>query len=326
MANHEQRSRPSAGNLHTPKQSRRRKGRGQAPATIALVRAAYAIAEQSRPITVRGIAYKLFTQGHIQSMARNAVNKVSRHITKAREDGTIPWEWIVDENRVAERVTAWSNSGEIIQAAVNGYRRNYWLDQPEWLEVWSEKGTVRGVLRPILDRYGVTFRVMHGYTSATVIQAVAEETRRADRNLSILYVGDFDPSGLHMSLVDIPGRLRRYGAAGFAIHRLALTTEDVGNQSALPSFDLDTKKLDPRHGWFTSQYGNRGWELDAMDPRTLRERIEQRIRQSIEWTAWQRAIEIERREVESMQQFHQAWTESISGQDAKYLDGGPSCG
>jgi hypothetical protein len=69
--------------------------------------------------------------------------------------------------------------------------------------VWSEKGTVRGVLRPILDRYGVTFRVMHGYTSATVIQDVAEETRRADRKLSILYVGDFDPSGLHMSLVDM---------------------------------------------------------------------------------------------------------------------------
>jgi hypothetical protein len=126
MANHENMSRSRASTHHKPKQSRHQNGRGKAPATIALVRAAYDIAEQSKPITVRGIAYKLFTQGHIPNMSRNAVNKVSRHITKAREDGIIPWEWIVDENRVAERVNAWSNPDEIIQAAVNGYRRNNW--------------------------------------------------------------------------------------------------------------------------------------------------------------------------------------------------------
>ena len=50
---------------------------------------------------------------------------------------------------------------------INGYRRDYWNQQPVRVEVWSEKGTVRGVLQPVLDEYGVGFRVMHGFGSAT---------------------------------------------------------------------------------------------------------------------------------------------------------------
>ena len=37
------------------------------------------------------------------------------------------------------------------------------------VEVWSEKGTIRGVLKPVLDEYGVGFRVMHGFGSATEV-------------------------------------------------------------------------------------------------------------------------------------------------------------
>ena len=46
---------------------------------------------------------------------------------------------------------------------INGYRRDYWDQQPVRLEVWSEKGTIRDVLQPVLDEYGVGFRVMHGF-------------------------------------------------------------------------------------------------------------------------------------------------------------------
>jgi hypothetical protein len=34
---------------------------------------------------------------------------------------------------------------------------------------FSLKGTIRGVLQPVLDEYGVGFRVMHGYGSATAV-------------------------------------------------------------------------------------------------------------------------------------------------------------
>ena len=73
--------------------------------------------------------------------------------------------------------------------------------------MWSEKGTVRGTLAPVLNKYGVTFRVMHGYGSATALHAIAEASAVSDKPLTVLYVGDWDPSGLHMSEIDLPDRL-----------------------------------------------------------------------------------------------------------------------
>ncbi len=289
-----------------------RRGRGKSEKSLALIAAARESAERVQPITVRGIAYKLFATGHVASMSRNEVARVSRLLTDAREQGIIPWAWLVDESRGAERVNTWSSPEEIISAAVQGYRRDYWADQPEWVEVWSEKGTVRGVLRPVLDALGVTFRVMHGFGSATAINDIAAETRRADKPLTIFYTGDWDPSGLFMSESDLPGRISRYGGS-CRIERIALTAEDL---PGLPSFEAATKARDPRHHWFTSRYDQRCFELDAMDPGVLRARVESAIKGLIDVNLWNRAVEVEAAEVESMRQFHAAW--SNSRQDAKY--------
>ena len=306
--------------LAIPDTAPKRRGRGQSDSSIALVSAAYEIARDTRPITVRGIAYKLFTAGFIANMSKNETAKVSRLLTRAREEGVIPWEWIVDETRQTERVNTWSSTDAIIHAAVNGYRRNYWQDQPNWVEVWSEKGTVRGVLRQVLEHFGVPFRVMHGFGSATAVNDLAAETQRADKPLTILYVGDWDPSGLYMSAVDLPGRIARYGGR-CQIIRIALALQDVGEGTDLPSFDVATKANDARYKWFVDRYGIRCWELDAMDPNDLRERVQNHIAQLIDAPAWQRATEVEGVEVASMQEFHASWKASISGQDGKYVEG-----
>lgn len=282
-----------------------KRGRGRAKSTLAFIEACKEILEVEQPTSVRAVAYRLFTRGLIPNMGVNSTNKVSRILKDAREDGDIPWEWIVDETREAERSNRWSSPDEIIQAAVDGYRRDYWQEQPAWIQVWSEKGTVRGILAPVLKEYGVTFRVMHGYASATVVNDIAEETNNADRPLSVLYVGDYDPSGMHMSEVDLPNRLARYGGDA-DIQRIALTTEDVAD-GALPFFEASTKKADRRYQWFVRRYGTRAWELDAMPSHMLRQRVETAIRSMLDHDAWQHAMGVERIEVESMRLFHEQW-------------------
>lgn len=286
------------------------RGRGPAKSTLAFIDACREILEVEQPTSVRAVAYRLFTRGLIPNMGVNSTNKVSRILRKAREEGIIPWAWIVDETRGAERVNTWSSPDKIIQAAVNGYRRDYWQEQSAWVQVWSEKGTVRGILAPVLKKYGVTFRVMHGYASATVVNDIAEETADAERRLTVFYVGDYDPSGMHMSEVDLPGRLSRYGGdADF--RRIALTDEDVSDP-ALPYFEASTKKGDRRYQWFVERYGKRAWELDAMPSHMLRKRVETAITSMLDHDAWNRAIEVERAEVESMHLFHQSWLERVS--------------
>lgn len=292
--------------------------RGKSKASLALVDTAVEILSEIQPATVRAVCYRLFTAGLIPDMRKRSTNKVGVQLVWAREQGMLPWGWIVDETREAERAQQWASTDEIIDAAVRGYRRDYWQDQPNWLEVWSEKGTVRGTLAPVLWKYGVTFRVMHGYGSATALHDIASESSRSDKPLTVFYVGDFDCSGMHMSEVDIPKRIQRYNGAA-TIRRIALALEDVGPASDLPHFDADTKSGDSRYSWFVSRYGNRCWELDALSPVTLRQRVEDAIADMIDADTWNRSLMVERAEVEAMQSYSEQLKRCISGQASKYI-------
>ncbi|MGY4370889.1 hypothetical protein ACVW1A_006954 [Bradyrhizobium sp. LB1.3] len=88
---------------------RSRKGRGMAQWSRDLIDAMHAAAQAVKPITGRGIGYKPFTAGLIPSMARKEMQRVYRQLREAREQGIIPWEWIVDETRAIERVATWSD-------------------------------------------------------------------------------------------------------------------------------------------------------------------------------------------------------------------------
>jgi hypothetical protein len=270
-----------------------------------LIDASYLILEEIQPASVRAVCYKLFTMGIIPNMSKGSTGRVSKKLVYAREQGLIPWEWIVDETRAADKTQTWKDTSSIITAAVNSYRRDYWQEQPYRIEVWSEKGTVRGTLSPILDEYGVTFRAMHGYSSATVINEIAEESNRSDKPLIAFYCGDFDPSGKHMSDIDLPRRLERYGA-NITIQRIALLDSDVFDGD-LPSFEAASKSGDTRFQWFINNFGNKCWELDAMSPVTLRECVQTSIVCKLDLDAWYRAIDIERVQKASLQQFHQSW-------------------
>jgi len=282
--------------------------RGLGKSTLTLIDAAGEILEAIQPTTVRSVAYKLFALGLIPNMGKNAVATVSRALTTAREAGAIPWAWIVDENRAPEYANTWDNADQRIDYAVRNYRRDYWQEQALRLEVWSEKGTVRGVLAPTLDEYGVTFRSMSGFASATVVYSIAEHSIADYRPMLALYVGDHDPSGRYMSDIDLPVRMARYGGA-VEIVRVALTESDLVD---LPSFDAATKKADARYRWFVERFGSRCHELDAMDPNDLRARIVQQIRSRLNLPAWERAIEVERAEVDSMRAFHAEWKRRTS--------------
>ncbi len=226
----------------------------------------------------------------------------------------IPWRWIVDETRDVEQVATWADPHDYVNTVMKSYRRDRWQQQPAWLEYWSEKGTVRGTLTPVLDEYGIAFRVMHGFGSATAVyQAAKDSMERVGKVLEVLYVGDWDPSGLYMSEIDLPARLERYD--GYVeIQRLALTAPDT--RSGLPSFPADSKSGDPRYRWFRQHYGARCWELDSLSPVVLRTRAEQAIRQRLDLAAWNRAEVAERAERESLVSILSAWP-SKSGQVSK---------
>jgi hypothetical protein len=282
-----------------------KKGRGRAQRSLDMIKAMHEIAEASQPITGRGVGYKLFSLNLTPSMSRNDMQRVYRLLKEAREEGTIPWEWIVDETRELEQVPTWDNPADFVRTVARSYRRDFWQQQPVRVEVWSEKGTIRGVLQPVLDEYGLGFRVMHGFGSATTINEVAQDDDV--RPLIILYIGDFDPSGLWMSERDIPERLERYGGDHVSIKRIALRRDDCNRLGRRPAFNVREKSKDPRAPWFRKTYGQLCWELDAMDPNDLRSRVEQQIKSYIEAEAWERCRIVDKAERESLRHVLDSW-------------------
>jgi hypothetical protein len=263
--------------------------------SLELIEAMHAAAKAAQPITGRGVGYKLFIAGFIPSMANNEMQRVYRLLRLAREQGDIPWEWIVDETRALERCSTWADPAEYARAVARSYRRDFWNQQPIRCEVWSEKGTVRGVLAPVLDHYAVGFRVMHGFSGATTVYDISQDDD--GRELIAPYVGDLDPSGMFMSEEDLPARLSRYDGDHVELRRIALTRRQV---DGLPSFPATDKRKDPRYRWFRANYGDRCWELDAMDPNDLRDCVEREIVKLIEPIAWQSCEIVNRAEQESL--------------------------
>jgi hypothetical protein len=254
-----------------------RRGRGLGRARQRLIAAAIEVLKEIAPATVRAVCYRLFTAGEIASMEVGETQRVGRALVWAREHEEIPWSWIVDETRAPERAATWESPEAFARAAVASWRPDPWQAQGRRVEVWSEKGTVRGTLAPVLRRYAIDFRVFHGFGSATALHAAAEQSIEDTRPTVVLYVGDWDPSGLHMSEVDIPARLARYGGGLEAFRRIALDVEDI-EDPALPFFPAASKRKDPRWRWFTARYGGRCWELDALSPVVFRERVAAMIR------------------------------------------------
>jgi hypothetical protein len=84
------------------------------------------------------------------------------------------------------------------------------------------------------------------------------------------------------------------------VRRLALTEHDVMS-GQLPFFTADSKRGDTRYPWFVRTHGTRCWELDAMDPNVLRQRVEQAIVRHIDRDRWARSKLAEKTEKESFQ-------------------------
>ncbi len=178
------------------------------------------------------------------------------------------------------------------------YRRDFWEHQPVRVVVISEKATVAGIIKPALEELGIPFMALHGYNSATKVYELAQDIQRDKRTHIFLYVGDYDCSGMHMSEMNLSERLTRYGASGFCLERIALIE---GDTTSLPWFEA--KKDDPRYRWYADRYGERAWELDAMNPNDLRDRVKMHTDKLIEILGrdvWERHKLTERAEQETV--------------------------
>jgi hypothetical protein len=107
-----------------------------------------------------------------------------------------------------------------------------------------------------------------------------------------------------MSECDLPDRFEKYDGDHVEINRIALTRDQV---VGLPAFPAADKRKDPRYKWFIQNFGDRCWEIDALDPNILRNRVEEEIKSLIEPEAWARCETVDRAQRNSLREFLTNW-------------------
>ena len=235
------------------------------------------IAQYNFSLTLRQIYYQLVSKQIIPNQQRY-YRQLSRLCVIGRDEGILPEGMFTDRLRQIEKSSSWLDLKDFMETVKNSYRKDIWINQDNYLEIWTEKDALREVIRPITDKWDVGFLVVRGQVSRTAIYEAYLRFKlnsHRGKKCHLFYFGDFDPSGLaiYQSLVE---RLQNFDGSVLPINfkRVALTINQI-NQYNLPQDPC--KQSDPNYGRFVKEYGDNVVELDALPPNVLKNLVESYI-------------------------------------------------
>lgn len=266
---------------------------GRHAKTQRIIDEAHAILTAFNPMTVRQVYYQLVSRQIVEN-SRSRYQAVSDALVDARLEGAIPWDWIEDRLRRPRSVAMWTDLVDFAWSARWSYRRDVWPTQPRQLEVWLEKDALSGIFEDALYDYRITLNVGRGYDGWSSIHH-ASKRYEGEKPVTVLYFGDFDPSGEDM-VRSLRERLERLGSSPEII-KVALSMEDV-ERYQLPS-DF-TKTTDTRRTAFVQQHGDVSVELDALPADVLRARLVEEVKKYMDLDALAKVIAQEDREREQL--------------------------
>ena len=189
--------------------------RGRAAKTIQLAEDAKRILTASRwPLTVRQLYYRLVGEGSIPKTVAS-YRALVRLVVRLREEGEIPWTRIVDNTRAILQPAVHDGLEELLRSTAKLYRSDLMAQQPVAIQVWAESDSIGSVIGMATDPYAVPVFIGRGYASRGYLWTAAADAvaaYRAGKDVHLLHVGDYDPSGLDI-FRDVEATLRLYAAA-----------------------------------------------------------------------------------------------------------------
>ena len=263
------------------------------------------IADAGPPVTCRQTYYMAVPKLLVPKLD-SGYKKVIRHLSNMRENGKIPWEWIADNTRWVRQATTYVDLDDALSEWQSMYRKDYWQTQPERVELWVESDSIASFLLEIVQRYGLPMYVCKGQASKSYIYAAARAAEALGKPVRILYLGDFDPTGVKIDQ-SLTQRYGRYGAVDLSIERIGITPRQIIDMSLMGT---PAKRKDPNYSSFVRYCADHGLpveavETEAMHPVDLRSLVTEAIDSTIDGRAWAAVADYEESERLQLQRFVQ---------------------
>jgi hypothetical protein len=173
-------------------------GRGKAAATITLGRDARAIlAASPYSLTLRQLYYALVSTGAIPKVEAS-YSRLKTVMRDLREDGTVPWDWLVDHTRSVFAPRTFDSIEGLLADSAKLYRRDLMRSQDVAIQLWAESDSIGSVIAQTADRYCIPTFIGRGYSARGYLWDAAKDAVQAyeaGKDVHILHVGDHDPSG-----------------------------------------------------------------------------------------------------------------------------------
>lgn len=242
-------------------------------------------------LTLRQLYYQLVSKAIIPNKQREYKN-LGNLLSKARLAGLVDWDAIEDRARQAVAWRSYETIQDCVDEAAEGFTLPRWKDQPEYVELWCEKDALSSVLRPICSELFATFMVNRGYSSSSAMYEARDRIRyKANgRETTIIYLGDFDPSGEDM-VRDIRDRLATFRVRHLTVEKLALNPDQVKKWKLPPN---PAKMSDSRASGFVQEHGQLSYEVDAIPPKDLQKMVRYAIQDHMDMDLYRDTLEREK--------------------------------
>lgn len=260
---------------------------------------------------------QLYYQGVSRGLLENSVKSYKRFgdlVSNARLAGLMDWNMIRDRGRSMESNSHWTSPAQIVQAAAQGFAIDKWETQPWHVEVMVEKDALSGVLEPVCSELDINFSANKGYSSSSTMYAAGKRLlyhARKGKEIAILYLGDHDPSGIDMTR-DVRERLEMFSANQLEIKRLALNMDQVDD---LQPPENPAKETDSRFQAYLAEFGDKSWELDAVEPRALADMVREAVYALRDVNLWDAAVKREQKMKDTLQAFADNYEDEDSDED-----------
>jgi hypothetical protein len=160
--------------------------------------------EEMLPTSSRFLFYELVGRGIVSKHsegARRPDQDMNDALTSLREDGSIPWGWIVDETRSIDDYSGYDSVKEGLEAHLDYIKLDPWNgDEPL---VLTESRSLAGVLRSLCSDYRAKIAATNGQCGGA-LHTIVGPALKPDQQ--VLYLGDLDLAGR-----DRPDRARQTG-------------------------------------------------------------------------------------------------------------------
>lgn len=229
-------------------------------------------------------------------------------INNGRLAGLIDWTAIEDRTRAMKENSHWNSPADIVDSAATSYGIDLWEGQSKRVEVWVEKEALAGVVERPSSKIDVPWFCCRGYVSQSAMWRAAMRLcawERQGAETVVIHLGDHDPSGVDMSR-DIEDRLRLFGA-DTTVERIALNVDQI--EELNPPSD-PAKLSDSRAADYIARYGDKSWELDALDPAYLDNLISQAIEIHVDREMYEDRIERQEEERTRLEKVAEDFRES----------------